>query len=136
MARWIVFSFQLTRTDDRECLAALLGHRFLEALLQRGTARILHLPSNWQGLGALQLSRSWRSCCLWPRQMCQERSTLQSITDKVPQAQWPVLGLIEDGATSAAIVEFHHTRAPQALVSRHQLQSGRSWKGKSMAEFG
>lgn len=66
--------------------------------------------------------------------MCQERATLQRLTDEVPQAQGPVLGLVEDGATPAAIVEFHHTCAPQAFVSWHQLQSGRSWREKGMAE--
>lgn len=68
--------------------------------------------------------------------MCQERSTLQRLTDEVPQAQGPVLRLVEDGATPAAIVEFHHTCAPQALVSWHQLQSGRSWRGEGMPECG
>lgn len=68
--------------------------------------------------------------------MCQEGSTLQRLTDEVPQAQGPVLGLVEDGATPAAIVEFHHTCAPQALVSWHQLQSGRSWREEGMPECG
>lgn len=68
--------------------------------------------------------------------MSQERSTLQRLTDEVPQAQGPVLGLVEDGATPAAIVEFHHTCTPQTLVSWHQLQSGRSWRGKGMPESG
>lgn len=68
--------------------------------------------------------------------MCQERSTLQRLTDEVPQVQGPVFGLVEDGATPAAIVEFHHTCAPQALMSWHQLQSGRSWRREGIPECG